>query len=72
MSQPIKFTNRPNEKHITKTGKEVWASRSVAVVGVLIFYNKDTNDAYVLLEKRSNEVTHSGKWCCPMWLYGLG
>ena len=63
-NKEIKFNNRQNNKHIVD-GKEIWESRSAAVLGVLLFYNKDTNEAYVLLEKRSSIVTHSGKWCCP-------
>ncbi|MEK6828907.1 MAG: NUDIX hydrolase [Nanoarchaeota archaeon] len=57
------FNNRQNKCHIVD-GKEVWQSRSIAVVGLVLMLHE--GEKYVLLGKRGpglpNEV---GKWCMP-------
>lgn len=56
----MKFNNRPNISH-TINGKTVWESRSVAVVGVVILYNKGI--PYVLISKRGPGMpNYQGKW----------
>lgn len=37
----MKFHNKPNTKHITVDGKEIWDSRSVAVNGVILCRCRD-------------------------------
>ena len=56
------FKNVPN-KCYTIEGKEIWVSRSVAVVCcVSVYYNDKT---YILAEKRSSKMDMSGKWSLP-------
>lgn len=60
----MKFKSRENTCHTTTDGKEIWNSRSVAVVGMIIMLHK--GEKYVILGKRGpsspNEVD---KWCLP-------
>lgn len=57
------FKNKPNNVHIIK-GKEVWESRSVAVVVVVLV--KCRNEIYTLGEKRSMIMADApGKWVVP-------
>lgn len=59
----IKFNNKPNEC-IIHEGKEYWISRSVAVMGIIIFL-AENDKIYVLGEKRSELMDSPGKWCVP-------
>lgn len=61
MSKPI-FNNTPNPVYKID-GKEIWASRSVAVVGSLIASYR--HELYVLAEKRSEKMDHPNMWCLP-------
>lgn len=62
--EKIEFKNRPNDcKSIN--GEIFWISRSVAVVGILIFRNKKTRSDYVLLEQRSEKMEYGLQWCVP-------
>jgi 8-oxo-dGTP pyrophosphatase MutT (NUDIX family) len=60
----MEFNNTPN-KCIKVDNNEYWISRAVAVVGILIFRNIDTQIDYVLLEKRSEKMDHPNQWCVP-------
>jgi len=55
----IKFNNREN-KLINYEGKDIWLSRSVAVVGIHLA--KSNGETYVLIEKRSNKMDCPEKW----------
>lgn len=57
------FQNRENNVY-TVENKQIWESRSVAVVGILFaLVNKKL---YVLAEKRSDTIADEpGKWCLP-------
>jgi 8-oxo-dGTP pyrophosphatase MutT (NUDIX family) len=58
-----KFNNVPNKCHIVD-GKELWVSRSVATVTVIIAFVGDHE--YVLLGKRGTGCPdENGKWNCP-------
>ncbi len=59
-----KFNNTQN-KCIKVDEQEYWISRSVAIVGILIFKNIDTDKNYVLLEKRSEKMDQPNKYCLP-------
>ena len=60
----MKFNNKENRPHKTTEGKEIWDSRSVALVGMIIALHE--GELYVILGKRGtaspNEI---GKWCMP-------
>jgi len=60
----MNFENKENKCHTTLEGKEVWDSRSVALVGMILMLHEGEN--YVILGKRGkgspNEV---GRWCMP-------
>lgn len=60
----MKFQNKENKCHTTFEGKQVWHSRSVAVVGMILMRHE--GEIYVALGKRGeaspNEV---GKFCMP-------
>jgi len=60
----MKFNNKENECHTTLEGKQVWNSRSVAVVGMILMRHE--GKIYVILGKRGpaspNEV---GKYNLP-------
>jgi len=57
------FKNKPNKCYKTEDG-EIWASRSVAVVGVVFVDTKE--DLYVLLTKRSSDMSDfPNRWCLP-------
>lgn len=62
--EKIEFKNKPNDCKIID-GETFWISRSVAVVGILIFRNKTTREDYVLLEERSEKMDYPLKWCVP-------
>ena len=59
----MKFNNRQNKPYKTDAG-DLWHSRSVAVVGLILMLHE--GERYVLMGKRGpalpNEV---GKWCMP-------
>jgi 8-oxo-dGTP pyrophosphatase MutT (NUDIX family) len=62
------FKNRPNRSHYIQTGigegYELWESRSVAVVGIVLA--KCKRKIYVLGEKRSMIMADApGKWVAP-------
>lgn len=60
----MKFNNRENKCIKTVDGGEVWHSRSIAVIGMILMRHE--GELYVLMGKRGpglpNEV---GKWCLP-------
>jgi len=60
----MEFNNVENRCHNTVDGSEVWDSRSVAVVGMILMRHE--GEIYTILGKRGtacpNEV---GKWCMP-------
>jgi 8-oxo-dGTP pyrophosphatase MutT (NUDIX family) len=58
------FKNTPN-KCVDVSGEPIWLSRSVAVVGILIFRNIETHEDFILLEKRSQKMDQPLKWCVP-------
>jgi ADP-ribose pyrophosphatase YjhB (NUDIX family) len=61
----MKFSNKENEL-ITKESigdRELYFSRSIAVLGVVIVRNKD--DVYILVERRGTKVDEPFKWCVP-------
>lgn len=59
------FSNRQNKPYNTEDGV-LWASRSVAVAGVIFVQMTNTNEIYVLLTKRSMSMPdEAGKWCLP-------
>ena len=60
----MEFKNILN-KSIQVDNETIWISRAVAVVGILIFRNTDTQIDYVLLEKRSEIMDHPNQWCVP-------
>ena len=60
----MRFNNVLN-KCLVVDNQEYWISRSVAVVGILIFRNTDTNIDYVLIEKRSEKMDKPNQWCVP-------
>jgi 8-oxo-dGTP pyrophosphatase MutT (NUDIX family) len=43
--------------------REIWVSRSAAVVAVILAIHKD--NIFVLAEKRSEKMDEPGKWCVP-------
>lgn len=58
-----KFNNRENKCHVVN-GREIWESRSIAVVGMVIFNH--LGEDYVLMGKRGNALPNEvGKWCMP-------
>ena len=62
------FKNKTNKLHIVKdefnNSKQIWESRSVAVIGI-IFGLRD-NKLFILAEKRSDTMMDApGKWCLP-------
>lgn len=60
-----KFNNIPN-KCYNINGKEVWHSRSPAIVGVIIATIIETGKIYVLCEKRTNTMpVVPGRWVLP-------
>ena len=62
MTTDPKFKNRDNKVYKTEDG-EVWASRSCAIVGAILFIFKE--ELYVLAEKRSKLMDSPGLWCIP-------
>ena len=60
----MNFENKENKCHTTLEGKQIWDSRSVALVGMILMRHE--GEIYVILGKRGpaspNEV---GKWCMP-------
>lgn len=57
------FNNREN-KCYDIDGKEIWHSRSVAVVGMIIMIH--LGEKYVLMGKRGTAMPNEvGKWCMP-------
>jgi len=60
-----KFENRQNELIIARDGRQIWNSRSVAVLMILAASHK--RDLYFVIEKRGNNpsMDQQGKWCLP-------
>ena len=57
------FKNRKNFQVTTKDGESYWVSRSVAVHGMILAKNFETNEIYILLEKRGPKCPdETGKW----------
>lgn len=60
----MNFDNKENECHTTIDGKEVWDSRSVAVVGMILMRHEGEN--YVIIGKRGPALPNEiGRWCMP-------
>ena len=59
----MKFQNRHNELITTDTGREIWISRSVAVVSLVLARHK-TQD-YVIGVHRHPKSSVPHKWCLP-------
>ena len=60
----MKFNNRQNKCVRTVDGDEVWNSRSVAVVGMILMRHE--GEIYVLIGKRGEALPNEvGKWCMP-------
>ena len=60
----MKFNNRQNKCLRTVDGDEVWDSRSVAVVGMILMRHE--GEIYVLIGKRGEALPNEvGKWCMP-------
>lgn len=65
-----KFTHRESECVKLEDGREIWLSRSVAVVGVVHDFRRwgpsETFEPIVLLTKRGPDCPDEvGKWCLP-------
>lgn len=59
------FNNIPNKSY-NINGKEIWHSRSPAVVAVIMAIDKNINNKYILIEKRSDIMPmEPGKWALP-------
>lgn len=59
----MEFNNKENKCYIVD-GREIWHSRSVAVVGMVIMLHE--GEMYVLLGKRGEALPNEvGKWCMP-------
>lgn len=54
-----KFFNKPNEVSIVD-GKEIWQSRSIAVVNLVI-----CNKLTLLVKRGAGAPNEAGKWCLP-------
>lgn len=65
MTKPT-FKNRQNECVTTMDGRKLFHSRSVAVVGVIVFMNP-VGDYRIAIEKRGNNpgLDKKGMWCLP-------
>jgi len=60
----MKFNNRQNRCLKTIDGDEIWESRSVAVVGMVLMQHE--GEIYVLIGKRGEALPNEvGKWCMP-------
>lgn len=59
----MKFNNRHNEPAILPDGREIWLSRSVAVVSMVIVRTPDKD--FVLAVHRHPESTFPNLWCMP-------
>lgn len=60
----MKFNNRQNKCLKTVDGGEVWNSRSVAVVGMILMRHE--GEIYVLIGKRGEALPNEvGKYCMP-------
>lgn len=59
----MEFNNVENKSYIVD-GQEIWHSRSVAVVGMVLMLHEE--EIYVLLGKRGKALPNAvGKWCMP-------
>lgn len=56
------FKNKDNKVYQSEDGP-IWASRSTALVGLVIFYLN--GEEYFLAEKRSKIMDSPGLWCLP-------
>jgi 8-oxo-dGTP pyrophosphatase MutT (NUDIX family) len=65
MTKPT-FKNRQNELITTTDGRQLFHSRSVAVVAVLVCMNPD-GECRIAIEKRGNHpgLDKKGLWCLP-------
>ena len=58
------FNNKENECHTTLEGKQVWDSRSVAVVGMILM--KHEGEIYVIIGRRGPaSPNEENKYCLP-------
>jgi 8-oxo-dGTP pyrophosphatase MutT (NUDIX family) len=57
------FNNKPNERVILPDGREVWLSRSVAVVVVLLAVRDGI--LHTAIEQRGKALDYPGRWCVP-------
>jgi len=61
MDKPT-FKNRGNEEVELKDGRKVWLSRSPAIVGIILATEYNSDNIYVLTEKRSAMMDEPNKW----------
>jgi len=60
----MKFNNRQNKCLKTVDGDEVWNSRSIAVVGMILMHHE--GEIYVLIGRRGEALPNEvGKYCMP-------
>lgn len=57
------FKNKPNIQHITHDGREIWESRSVAIVPIIMAYSND--GIHILAQKRSKLMDFPEMWTLP-------
>ena len=62
--EPPVFRNRPNERLVLSDGREIWHSRSVAVVGTVVARHGD-RDHVALVERGPGLPDEVGKLCLP-------
>jgi 8-oxo-dGTP pyrophosphatase MutT (NUDIX family) len=61
---PPVFSNRPNQP-VAVSGRTIFLSRSVAVMGVVVFHNTLTDELFVAVALRGKRVSNSGLWSTP-------
>lgn len=60
----MEFNNKENKMYTTTCGKEIWNSRSVAVVSMVLMRHMD--EIYVIMGKRGSACPDEvGKWSMP-------
>lgn len=60
----MNFENKENKCHTTLEGKQIWDSRSVAVVGMVLMRHE--GEIYVILGKRGTACPNEiGRYCMP-------
>lgn len=60
----MQFNNKENKCHTTTEGEDIWKSRSVALVGMILMRHE--GEIYVILGKRGSACPNEiGKYCLP-------